>query len=255
MREFIRHGGGYVGICAGAYLCSAHYSWSLDLIDTHVFTGERNIPGVGTKQMWYRGKATEVKMQLTENGRELFVDIPADTQVRYHNGPIVSPKNDPELGPYTVLAHFRSENVLHPPQKGTMVDTPAIVAATYGEGRVMSISPHPESTKGLESMVPTALRWASRRQREQRNKGTVKQSGVAATKQLLLPRMAKRTHGYLYGPGRSEQRGETSKGVINRDKKMRSIDLARANRILFFFIFHSSSITPFFWISLPRKSL
>lgn len=162
VRAFVNDGGGYVGICGGAYLCSAHYEWSLKLIDTHVLTGVCEVEGQGKKQMWYRGDSATVKLQLTEQGRELFESVPERVSVRYQNGPIVSPKNFPGLAPYETLAYFRSEQVLYPPQKGTMIDTPAIVAAPFGEGRVISVSPHPEATAGLKSMIESALRAVAR---------------------------------------------------------------------------------------------
>ncbi len=162
VREFVNEGGGYVGVCAGAFLCSAHYSWSLNIIDTHVFTGSREVEGLGPKQMWYRGNFTSQKMQLTNEGRKIFADIPELVDVRYQNGPIVSPRNFSGLESSTPLAFFRSEKVLYPPQKGTMIDTPAIVSGTFGKGQVISISPHPEATAGLESMAPTAVRTVSK---------------------------------------------------------------------------------------------
>ncbi len=163
IRKFIDGGGGCVGVCAGAFLCSAYYPWSLKVIDTAVFTGAREIEGVGRKQMWYRGKSAKVQIELTGDGRKFFTDLPARNTVRYHNGPIVSPMwagwNDPLLPDYTVLAYFRTETGLSPPQKGTMINTPAIVAAPFGRGRVVSISPHPESTPGLEEMIEFSIRW------------------------------------------------------------------------------------------------
>jgi len=163
VRNYVEDGGGYLGICAGAFLCSAHYSWSLDLVDTHVFTGYREIEGKGRKSMWYRGKTSKQKMQLTDAGRKLFPDIPEQVLVSYHNGPIVSPRNHPGLNAYKVLAHFRSEQVLYPPQKGTMINTPAIVQGSFGKGQVISISPHPEATKGLEPIIDHAIRAVARK--------------------------------------------------------------------------------------------
>lgn len=162
VQSFVNGGGGYVGVCAGAYLCSAHYSWSLKLIDTHVFTGKREVEGQGARSMWYRGKSSTQTMQLTDAGRKLFKDIPEHVDVRYQNGPIVSPQNFSGLPAYTPLAYFRSEQVRYPPQEGTMIDTPAIVSGDYGEGRVISISPHPEATEGLESMFVTAVKEVAR---------------------------------------------------------------------------------------------
>ena len=166
VQRFVNEGGGYVGVCGGAFLCSAHYPWSLNLIDTHVLTGKREVEGLGPKSMWYRGKFSSQKMQLTEEGRKLFPSVSEHVDVRYANGPIVSPKSSPNLKPYTVLAWFRSEKVLYPPQAGTMIDTPAIVSGEFGNGRVISISPHPEATDGLQSMIAMAVKAVARDHKE-----------------------------------------------------------------------------------------
>jgi hypothetical protein len=169
VREFVKEGGGYLGVCGGAFLASAHYSWSLDLIDTKVLTGAREVEGKGKKQMWYRGKASKVKMQLTKEGRELFAGIPEHVEIKYQNGPIVSPKRRAGLPPYAVLAYFRSEKILYEPQRGTMVNTPAIVSARFHRGRVMSISPHPEASPALHPMITASIRWVAARDRTERS--------------------------------------------------------------------------------------
>ena len=163
VRQFVEQGGGYLGICAGAFLCSSHYPWSLDLVDTHVLTGAVEVEGQGKKQMWYRGKWAPIKIELTDHGRRVFKGIPEMSVVRYHNGPIVSRKQTPELEDYRVLAWYRSETFRIPQQKGTMINTPAIVEGGFGEGRVMSISPHPEATQGLEPMIVHAVRTVVQR--------------------------------------------------------------------------------------------
>jgi hypothetical protein len=68
-----------------------------------------------------------------------------------------------ELAPYTTLAHFRTENVLYEPQRGTMVDTPAIVAGHFGQGRAFAVSPHPEATEALHSIISQSIRWTAGR--------------------------------------------------------------------------------------------
>ena len=159
VQSFVKQGGGYLGVCAGAYLCSAHYDWSLELIDTKVFTGAREIPGVGRKQMWHRGPSANVKLELTEEGRKILGDWSGEVEVRYHNGPIVSAAGNPKLPTFLPLAHFRSEVSAWEPQKGTMVGTPAIVASSFGAGRVIAISPHPESSGELSSIINGAAAW------------------------------------------------------------------------------------------------
>lgn len=159
--DFVRSGGGYLGVCAGAYLCSSHYDWSLNLIDSSVFTGSREIPGKGNKQMWYRGGSADIDMEITAAGRSIFGNVEDRVVVRYHNGPIISPKEAPDLEDYRVLAWFRSETGLWEPQKGTMVNTPAIVSGGFGKGRVISVSPHPESTEALHPIVAGSIRWVA----------------------------------------------------------------------------------------------
>jgi glutamine amidotransferase-like uncharacterized protein len=163
VRTYTENGGGIVGVCAGAYLCSAHFSWSLNLIDSSVFTGSREIPGKGKKQMWFRGKGADIDLELTPAGKALFSNhrIPEKFVIRYCNGPIISPKGLEELDDYRVLAWFRSENGLWKPQEGTMINTPAIVSGKYNKGRVISVSPHPEFTTSLHPIITESIRWAA----------------------------------------------------------------------------------------------
>ncbi len=161
VRRFVRNGGGYLGVCAGAYLCSGHYSWSLNLVDAEVFTGAKEIPGVGRKQMWYRGNATRVSLELSERGKQIFTEVAPTFDVRYHNGPILSPNENPNIEDFVPLAWFRSEQVRYAPQRGTMVDTPAIVSGRFGAGRIISISPHPEADEALKSIITHSIRWCA----------------------------------------------------------------------------------------------
>ncbi len=46
--------------------------------------------------------------------------------------------------------------------KGVMVNTPAVVSGIYGKGRVLTISPHPEDSRGLENFVPHAMAWLAK---------------------------------------------------------------------------------------------
>lgn len=161
VREFVDAGGGYIGVCAGAFLASSHFTWSLGLIDSSLFTGAREIPEVGRKPMWYRGKVASIDMDITPAGQTVFGDVKKQVVVQYHNGPILSPTPPPELEDYRVLAWFRSENGLWEPQSGTMVDTPAIVSGSFGTGRVVSVSPHPEVTQALHPIISGSIRWAA----------------------------------------------------------------------------------------------
>ncbi len=164
IRKFGEDGGGVVGVCAGAYLCSSHYSWSLDMINSAVFNKSVEIPGVGRKSMWYRGGASQVKMEFDPSAESIFKRSDL-ISVRYQNGPIVSKGSNIDLPDFTTLAWFRSEVAKYEPQKGTMVNTPAIITAPYGKGQVICISPHPEATPGLESTILDAVQYVNSKPR------------------------------------------------------------------------------------------
>ncbi|QEF98119.1 Succinylglutamate desuccinylase / Aspartoacylase family protein [Stieleria maiorica] len=162
VRRFVRDGGGIVGICAGAYLCSSHYAWSLDLMNAAVFNKTVEIPGKGRKSMWYRGPATDVDVELTARAAEVL-GVSGTIPIRYQNGPILSAGDDDSLPEFEPWAYFRSENGIYEPQKDTMIGAPAIVFARYGQGRVLAISPHFESTAGQADVIPLAIAHVRKR--------------------------------------------------------------------------------------------
>ena len=67
------------------------------------------------------------------------------------------------LGNFRSLSNYLSEVSKYKPQEGTMVNTPAVIVGEYGNGRVLCISPHPESTDDLNRLVQNAVRWTARR--------------------------------------------------------------------------------------------
>ena len=42
-----------------------------------------------------------------------------------------------------------------------MINSPAIFAGQFKQGKVICISPHPEQTKGLEYLVRQAVQWVA----------------------------------------------------------------------------------------------
>lgn len=152
VRDFVDGGGGYVGICAGAYLAGSGLASYAALL-----------PWQHT-QPWAKGSAT-LELTLTEAGRELLGKEYATIQTRYNNGPVYpdvlgqSQRAGARSKPL-VLAEFATPAK---DKKGTvhtaMVGTPAIVADNLGKGRVLLISPHPESHRELDVLVARALGW------------------------------------------------------------------------------------------------
>jgi len=148
VREFVERGGGYVGICAGAYLCTSGFDWGLKILDAKT-----------ASPLWKRGTGT-VQIELTAAGRAILGDRPGLLDVKYANGPILVPAAREDLPDYQVLAYFRTELAKNNTPEGIMVNAPAIAAGRCGQGRVVAISPHPEQIPELEDLVLRAARWA-----------------------------------------------------------------------------------------------
>lgn len=145
VRDFVRNGGGYVGICAGAYLACSGFDWGLGVL---------NAKTVSSK--WRRGRG-EVKIAGEAFGEKL-----SDRGIRYANGPIIRPDDRRDLPSFESLVVFRTELAENDTPVGVMTGSPAMVRSTYGLGRVFTSSPHPEQTAGLESLVEKAVRWVAR---------------------------------------------------------------------------------------------
>jgi glutamine amidotransferase-like uncharacterized protein len=156
VKDLIRAGGGYVGICAGAFLASAQYEWSLGFVNTRTLRGDREMPGIGIRSMANRGPGS-VQIELTPEGRSIFGDGSGPLDISFSGGPVFPGPMCDDLPPCIPLAHYRTELANYTPQRGTMIGTPAIFATTFGAGRVISISPHPETTEGGEFLVKLAV--------------------------------------------------------------------------------------------------
>lgn len=149
VRRFVRNGGGYIGICAGAYLACSGFDWGVGVL---------NAKTVSSK--WMRGTG-DVEIELTKKSAAL-TSLPAGKrEVHYANGPIIQPDDKKDIPAYEPIAFFRTELAKHGSPKGAMINSPALVRGTYGKGRVVFSSPHPEQTSGMEDLIPSAVRWVS----------------------------------------------------------------------------------------------
>lgn len=152
VRRFVEQGGGYIGICAGAYLAtSGPAATRLNLVDA-----------VTVSPRWKRGRGN-VELELTDAGLRVIGDPAGRFAVRYVNGPIVKPAGREDLPDYEPLAWFRTELAQNNTPVGVMVNSPAIFAGPFGRGRAVCVSPHPEQTDGLDHLVPRLVLWVAPR--------------------------------------------------------------------------------------------
>ena len=144
VRRFVEAGGGYVGICAGAYLACSGFSWSVPVLDAKT-----------PSSLWLRGIGN-LKIETLPEGMKML-DLPARAEVRYANGPVITPGLRPDIPDYEPLVIFRSEFSKDPRHAGLQINTPAMVLGSYGKGKVLACSPHPEQTPGMEHWLERAI--------------------------------------------------------------------------------------------------
>src|SRR5690606_26475225 len=126
IERFVRGGGAFVGIGAGAYLATREYDWSLALVDANV----------ESRSHWRRGVG-EVAVSLTPRGAELFEDVfDPDVEWRYENGPILSPAGDPDIPDYVACVLYSEEIAEDDAPRGIMIESPALIVAELAKGRI-----------------------------------------------------------------------------------------------------------------------
>ena len=153
VQEFVRGGGGYIGICAGAYLAARQpYTWGLNLLNAEIVDHDHWARGIGT-----------VQIELTAAGQRVFEARSGRIDYHYGNGPIFSPAEQGDLPACEVLAWYRSGIGVNGADPQVMVDTPAILAGKYGRGRVLVSSGHSEWSAGIEAYLLRYVEWVGRR--------------------------------------------------------------------------------------------
>jgi len=150
-RKFIEAGGGYLGVCAGAYLATCDYEWSLGILDAKVVD----------RAHWNRGFG-EVQIGLAEKSAEVLGASPGKSPIYYHQGPLLAPASNPDIPDYEELAKFETEIVKNGASPGVMTGCTAIAIGSYKDGRVLCFSPHPEHDEPTESLLVRAVEWAGR---------------------------------------------------------------------------------------------
>ncbi|MBC7820848.1 MAG: N-formylglutamate amidohydrolase [Planctomycetaceae bacterium] len=150
IREFVKSGGGYVGVCAGAYLATCDYDWSLNILDAKVVD----------RKHWNRGFGT-VEISLSPHGQEFFGVDRERLSIYYHQGPLLAPADNPDIPDFDSLAKFETEIAKNGAPTGVMPGCTAIASGLYHQGRVLCISPHPELTDGQEQLLVRAVEWVA----------------------------------------------------------------------------------------------
>jgi glutamine amidotransferase-like uncharacterized protein len=152
IRQFVKRGGGYLGICAGAYLATVEYPWSLHILNAVVVDREH----------WNRGEGF-VDLNLSPEGQKFFGVDDETFNIQYGQGPLLAHGDSTGLPQYKELATYATEIAKNDAPEGIMSGTTAIAQGEFGAGRVVAVSPHPEKSPKLRHMILTMVKWLARR--------------------------------------------------------------------------------------------
>lgn len=128
IRDFVANGGGYLGLCAGAYLASAN-----DI------TGTKNI-GIGLLPVRYSlyGHGANIRANVTLTDARTNVVY----KTSYHNGAVY--QSDQLPSNVTTLATITDTDSSNPKFHDFLVNKATIVTGSFGKGRVILCGPHIE---------------------------------------------------------------------------------------------------------------
>jgi glutamine amidotransferase-like uncharacterized protein len=151
VKDFVRRGGGSLASCAGGY------SFAIGDNDALKWISLAQARTIDCKEgRWARGKA-EVEIAP---GDPNFAPL----KMYYANGPLweIAKQQGPDRT--VALATYRSDVKKGNDPGGVMPGTPAILGGTFGEGRFVLFSAHPEFYKklGNHHLVSDAARWVTR---------------------------------------------------------------------------------------------
>ena len=150
-RKFIEAGGGFIGVCAGAYLATCDYEWSLNVLDAKVVD----------RAHWNRGFGN-VELELAPQAKQVLGVEAQNRTIYYHQGPLLAPASNPDIPDYEELANFDTEIVKNGASPGVMTGCTAIAIGQFKEGRVFCFSPHPEHDSPTQPMLIRAVEWAAK---------------------------------------------------------------------------------------------
>jgi glutamine amidotransferase-like uncharacterized protein len=147
IQRFVSGGGAYMGICAGAYYAADYMVWMDDDAypppDYKVEGDELNLdlfPGVAYGPIFEIADRNTtywamVEINIVDQTHPITESMPNTMTMFYYGGPYLEPYADANV---SILGRYN------------ITGTAAIVACSYGEGRVFLIGPHGEIEEGSD---------------------------------------------------------------------------------------------------------
>ena len=139
VKDFIRNGGAYLGICAGCFS-------ALNRPDRMQLLPFDWIP-------YASGKAAVLAVEI-DSAAAKELSIPKDCYwARYAGGPVIRKSAAPDKDTGKVLGVYKTSSGGFNRAPYNFVGTPAAVSAMYGKGKVVGVSYHPESNENTHDLA------------------------------------------------------------------------------------------------------
>ena len=140
IREFLRNGGGYVGTCAGMF---------------NVLQIPKRLKLLPFNRYGGAGSSTAyVTVDITPEGAKILGIKPGPRKARYSGGPVAYAVKDAKCeGTGVTLATFKQAVSKHPQHAGKFIGSTAWVYGTFGKGKVVATSFHPEYSDSCHDMM------------------------------------------------------------------------------------------------------
>ena len=138
VRNFLRNGGSYVGTCAGMFNV-LECRMKLLPFDRYLNAG---------------GSTAYVTVEISPEGAKILGLKPGNRVVRYSGGPVAYKlEKSASEGKGISLGAFKSSVSRSKEQEGKFIGSPAWVYGTYGKGKVIATSFHPEYWESTHDMM------------------------------------------------------------------------------------------------------
>jgi glutamine amidotransferase-like uncharacterized protein len=160
IQRFVKQGGGYIGTCAGAYTA---ISWDQEEPLKTFSPSWELLPHIQIRDrmghVWKRGMGTS-KISLTSGGKKIFShESDEEIAMFFQNGPLFECTSNHES---TILGVYNNEVNTEKNPNSCMIGSGAIGCGTYGNGRVIVFSAHPESSgMHVDNLLINAFKYVS----------------------------------------------------------------------------------------------
>ena len=148
VRAFVRRGGGYIGTCAGCCLAMESAGSHKDMLNMIPFT------------FGPAGGAATMPVKFNKRAQELCGIKLGVQKIRYHGGPVLMPSRPVADANVDVIAVYAGDiNAYSDKPRPSMAGQAAVVAGTYGKGRLFVSAVHPESDVHDHEILRRAFRY------------------------------------------------------------------------------------------------